>query len=293
MKKSYDPDAKFIIVDGEKYCYRVSGHGPTVLLIHGITDSSQYFWREFFEYFNSEYTVIALDLRGHGCSAKPKKGYSTIDQVDLVIKFMDIMDIDRTILLGHSLGGIVVTKLALIYPEKVERLVIYDSPLGGGTIQDISWLFSLPRRGGLLSSLTLIPFFGKYLYNIRTPETLRQIIELLRLFYNPELITDELLDEKMKCPYHAYFYSFWRVIIFENIEKDLYKLSMPVLVICGDNDPYVSQKKAKSDANKIPNSKLVIIDEAGHFPLIEQPLKFNEAVDNFFQTFTTNKGFSS
>lgn len=276
-----DPQAQFVTIDGEKYCYRMQGSGPPVLLLHGITDSSRFFWRQFFSFFSSKYSVVAFDLRGHGCSEKPKRGYTTIDQINLILKFMDYLGLGEVVLLGHSLGGIIGTKLALLFPDRVSKLIIYDSPLAGNAYKTILWIMSLPIGGSLSIGLTLIPYVGRYLYNLRTPATVRLAVERLGLFCDPSNISEELIEEKMKCSYDAFYQSFWNVVIGDNIEKDLQRIAMPTLIICGAKDPFVSQKQAKQIKAMIPNSKLVTIENTGHFPLIEKPDEFNQNVSGF------------
>jgi pimeloyl-ACP methyl ester carboxylesterase len=281
MYRPGDPEAQFITIDGGKYCYRKTGEGSPILLLHGITDSSRFFWTEFFQCFRNEYTVIALDLRGHGESEKPKHGYSAVDQAQLVAAFISKLGLDRVILLGHSLGGIIATRFTIVFPDRVSKLIIYDSPLGAGFWKDLWWVTRLPPGGAAIVGAIMVPVLGRLLFRLRSPRTMRLILELLRVFCNPAHIPSEIVQEKMKCTYEAVYYSLWQALILEDFDKDLHCVCAPTLIIRGAGDALVPQDRMEEVALKIPDSQLVIIDEACHFSLIERPEQFNQAVSTF------------
>jgi len=284
MSRTGDPEARFITIDGERYSYRRSGEGHAILLLHGVTDSSRFYWREFFRSFESEYTVVAMDLRGHGDSEKPRCGYSAADQAQLVAKFLDGLELDRPILLGHSLGGIIAARFALLFPDKVSKLIICDSPLRGGFRKDLKWATQLPLSGAMIVGALMIPGLGRFLFSMRSPQTIRLALELLQTFSDPSHIPEEIIREKMKASYEAVSQSLWQAVIFENLDKDLHRISVPTLIIRGADDALVPQDQAEKAASRIPDSQLVIIDSAGHFPLLEQPEQFKRAVSAFLSS---------
>jgi pimeloyl-ACP methyl ester carboxylesterase len=102
--------------DGVEIHYEVSGGGPAVVLVHGITDSSAD-WAPIDERLAADHTVVTLDLRGHGQSGDADD-YSPLAMTQDVAAVMAAAGIDRPLLIGHSLGGAVVTAYAAGAPAR-------------------------------------------------------------------------------------------------------------------------------------------------------------------------------
>ena len=111
-----------IILHGHRVSYRRAGWGPVIVLIHGITGSSQT-WEDVIEPLAEDYTVVAPDLLGHGESAKPRGDYSLGAHASGVRDLLAVLGIERATLVGHSLGGGVAMQLAYQHPEVCQRLV--------------------------------------------------------------------------------------------------------------------------------------------------------------------------
>jgi len=284
MSECGDPGPQFVSIEGGRYCYRRGGEGRVVLVLHGLTDSSRLVWREFFCRFEKEYTIVAMDLRGHGDSEKPEDGYAPADQARLVAAFIDKLGLDRPVLLGHSLGGIIAAKFAILFPQRLIGLVICDSPLGAGFWKNLRLAARLPLKGVAMVGTTMIPLLGRFMFGLRSPRTMRLLLKSLRLFHDPSHITEVLIEDKMKGTYEAVTQSLWHTVVFENLFKDLDCISVPTLIIHGSYDSLVPLDLAKRAASKIPNSRLVLIEKAGHFPMIEQPNLFNQTVSQFLST---------
>ena len=94
--------------------------------MHGF-GSSTYTWRKSVDALAPRYRVYALDLKGFGLTAKPKDGRYHMDAYTRhLLGFLDAMKLERPVLVGHSLGGAVVARLALLHPERVGGLVLED-----------------------------------------------------------------------------------------------------------------------------------------------------------------------
>lgn len=128
----------FIETGGNADCETVSiaahqyaGNGPRVLLIHGISSSSADFdpviaaMSEFCQ-------PITMELRGHGASGKPERGYHYVDYVRDLNAVLAALELEHPIVLGHSLGGIVTLMWAAMNPSTPRALIIEDSPLRSG-----------------------------------------------------------------------------------------------------------------------------------------------------------------
>jgi pimeloyl-ACP methyl ester carboxylesterase len=111
-----------------RLAYRTWGDpdGAPVVLLHGLAGSSAT-WEETGQALGAEWRVYAVDLRGHGESDWPEE-YSFELMRDDVLGFLDELDLDRVGLVGHSMGGVVAYLLAQDYPDRVERLVLEETP---------------------------------------------------------------------------------------------------------------------------------------------------------------------
>jgi pimeloyl-ACP methyl ester carboxylesterase len=101
------------------------GGEKTILCIHGVT-ANCISWDMMARILTPEYTVIAVDLRGRGQSDKPDKGYSPEQHARDIRCIMDDLDLEKTIVMGHSLGAMVSLIFSTRYPERVEKLILMD-----------------------------------------------------------------------------------------------------------------------------------------------------------------------
>src|SRR3954467_15501917 len=142
-----------ITLHGHRVSYRRDGWGPAILLIHGVTGSSET-WDDVIPFLSDRYTVIAPDLLGHGKSAKPRGDYSLGAYASGIRDLLRAIGLERATFVGHSLGGGVAMQLAYQFPERCERLVLVDS---GGLGREVSILLraaSLPGSEFVLPALT-------------------------------------------------------------------------------------------------------------------------------------------
>jgi pimeloyl-ACP methyl ester carboxylesterase len=116
-----------LFANGLNFHYQQAGAGPDVVLIHGVTgDLSIWFLCEAMGKLGRTFRVTAYDLRGHGYSDVPPDGYTSADQARDVMGIMDVLDMDRAMLLGHSFGAVIAMHAAVLFPERVEALVLSD-----------------------------------------------------------------------------------------------------------------------------------------------------------------------
>lgn len=107
--------------------YQQAGEGPDVVLIHGVTgDLSIWFLCHAMGVLSQSFRVTAFDLRGHGYSDVPPSGYTSANQAGDLMAVMDALGIERAMLVGHSFGGVVALHAAVLYPDRVEAVVLSD-----------------------------------------------------------------------------------------------------------------------------------------------------------------------
>src|SRR2546423_5190040 len=146
-------DYEEITLHGHRVSYRRAGWGPVIVLIHGITGSSQT-WEHVIEPLAEHYTVVAPDLLGHGESAKPRGDYSLGAYASGIRDLIVALGHQRATVVGHSLGGGVAMQMAYQFPERCERLVLVSS---GGLGRDVHLLL---RAASLPGSELVLPLLA-------------------------------------------------------------------------------------------------------------------------------------
>src|SRR6202158_5614691 len=124
------PPGKLLDVNGVAVHYVKSGGGPAIVVVHGFGGSTFSFRYQMAE-LSRDHRCVAIDLKGFGYSQRPEGGdYSLTGQAGLVLQAMDLLGIDRCVLMGHSMGGDVSMRIATIAPERIEKLILAASATG-------------------------------------------------------------------------------------------------------------------------------------------------------------------
>src|ERR687893_478362 len=144
---------------GHRVTYRTAGSGPALLLLHGITNSSQT-WEQVAPLLTDRFTLIAPDLLGHGESATPRGDYSLGAHASGVRDLLTALGVERATVVGHSLGGGIAMQFAYQFPERCERMVLVSS---GGLGREVHLLLraaALPGADWVLPVLTSRELLG-------------------------------------------------------------------------------------------------------------------------------------
>lgn len=143
--------AGFITVNGVKLHYLDwGGNGDTLLLLHGMGDTAHRY-DDFAPKFTNQFRVLALTRRGHGESEIPETGYDTATLVEDIRQFLDALKIQRVVLAGHSFAGDELTQFAVVHPDRVIKLIYFDSAFDHSRVPE-SLRFK-PLHGGGAESL--------------------------------------------------------------------------------------------------------------------------------------------
>jgi pimeloyl-ACP methyl ester carboxylesterase len=117
-----------IHANGLNFHYQQAGVGPpNVLLIHGVTgDMSIWYLCQAMGTLARSFGVTGYDIRGHGYSDVPPYGYTSFDQAGDTLAIMDALGIERAMLVGHSFGGVIAMHAAVLYPDRIDAVVLSD-----------------------------------------------------------------------------------------------------------------------------------------------------------------------
>jgi pimeloyl-ACP methyl ester carboxylesterase len=275
-----DPDSLFANISGLSIHYKTAGNGtPVILLLHGF-GASVFSWREVMVPLGNFGTVIAFDRPSFGLTSRPMPGewtganpYASESQSDQTVALMDSLGIQNAILIGNSAGGTISVLTALRHPERVQALILIDPAIySGGSPSWIQWFSFLPQ----------VQKWGPYLARqIATQGD--SIISLA--WHNTSKITPYIIEGYHK-PLKAQNWdrALWELTIASHplgLDKQLSNISVPVLIITGDDDRIVPTNESIRLASEIPGSRLIVIPDCGHVPQEEQPALFMAAVEDF------------
>jgi pimeloyl-ACP methyl ester carboxylesterase len=265
---------------GHRVRYLQAGEGPVLALIHGITSSADT-WKPAMAGLCRDHTVIAPDLLGHGASAKPRGDYSLGAYASGVRDLLAALGHDRVTVVGHSLGGGVGLQYAYQFPERTERLVLVSS---GGLGREVSVLL---RAAALPGAELVLPFLvprwigraaggvgwaGARL-GLRPSQDLG---ELVRGFLS-------LADAEAR----AAFLHTLRAVVDPggqrvNGNDRLYLAeALPTLLVWGERDPIIPAAHGIAAHESMPGSRLEIFSGGGHFPHLDDPVRFVELMRDF------------
>lgn len=234
--------------------------GVPVLLLHGFTDS----WRSFelvLSHLPATIRAIALSQRGHGDADRPAAGYGPRDFAADLAAFMDALALNRVVVVGHSLSTIVAQRFALDRPERTLGLML------------VSWR-GYPRQSAVaaLASLT-DPIDPGFVRRFQV-ESLAQPV--------PAAFLDAMVRESLKVPARV-----WRAIVeafvADEFSAELGTISVPTLVIWGDQDLTCPRSEQEALAATIAGARLTAYPGAGHALHWEEPARFAADLEAFVE----------
>ena len=164
---------------GHTVGFQISGGGPLLVLLHGITSTSEA-WREVMPRLAERYTVVAPDLLGHGRSAKPQGDYSLGAYAAGLRDLLAVLDLERGTIVGHSLGGGIAMQFSYLFPEHVERMALISS---GGLGKEVHPLL---RASTLPGSEWVLPLLARE-WTVNAGDAVRRVANKLGLEAGPDL----------------------------------------------------------------------------------------------------------
>jgi len=237
-----------IVIHDSLVHYEVMGRGRPLAFIHGWLGSWRY-WVPAMEGLSVGYRAYALDLWGFGDSDNVARYYSIDAYVDLLREFLDRLGIHRVALVGHALGGVVALRFAAQFSDRVEQVMGVSVPLVAEAVNRP--LVSLSGNGGAVARL------------------------VARRASFPEL------DMEVRKVDVAAIVRSVRSAMDYDLRRDLISLKVPVLLVHGGNDPFIRPPKEEWYSGRDANLRVIFLDGAQHFPMLEEQNKFNRLLLDF------------
>ena len=227
--------------------------GHTVLMVHGAYDDHRV-WRYQYSYLERGNTPISIDLPGHGSSEGP-----TINKPEefrsFIKAFVDIMGLSPFVFAGHSMGGSMALDYAIHHPDDVKGLVLVGSAPYWKLSNELIELWKTDPEAARSRNLD-------YLFS-------KQTHKRIRTEYGNQLASTSVeacLADSENC-------------VLYDLGKFINAIKSSALVICGDEEEWI--QGSKEIQAELSNSRLEVVQGAGHAILIEQPILFNDAMGSY------------
>ena len=266
-----------INANGVNIYYEVHGTGKPLVLIQGAFVSST-MWKPQIELFSKEYQVIVYDIRGHGQTGPTDaKKYSLELFADDLHALLDKLEIQKPVICGLSLGGMIGQVYAIKYPDDLSALILADTAVSMTlTFWDKMMVYFLAPKWVMLSTLRLmgvknfIRFSFWYASVTRSKEWLG----------NEEIVEYEK-NEMLSLEKKEYLKIFGSIYDFRL--QDLENIHVPTLVLYGEFESSSVIKHHEKLHELIPNSSLYMIPNAGHTSNLENSEVFNSRLNDFLK----------
>lgn len=271
-----------VMPDGHRIVYATSGcpDAPPLLMIHGWF-SHRGVWRRTVDAFEDSHYCVTADLLGFGDSDKPQDGdYGIKAQAQRILHLADAIGLDTFTLLGHSMGGQISLCIAsLLAPQRVNKL----SVVSGVVTAQLSPLVErlIYREVTLGAGLPCLYAFVRWLSRYRWCS----YFHFRSWFYRMDALPfdDWEVDRRMALQpgIHIPAYKAGQAIHGLNLTAHLTRIAAPTLAIFGRQDGTVPVSDGYLIQQYVPDSRLVLIDECGHFAMYEQPNQYLNALRAF------------
>ena len=236
---------------------------PVVLLLHGLGATGESWQLQTPELVKAGMRVVAPDLPGFGESGHPDGGILIRSMAESMATLLHKVVDDPVIVVGISMGGVVALQLALGHPQLIRKLVLVNTFARLTPDSLNGWVYLLRRY--VMLNMQGISAQADYVAK--------------RIFPKPEqevpraTLKQEILQSDPKVYRGA-----MRALGFYNVVGRLKELSLPVLVVSGENDTTVPLKNQYYLAEHIKGAQHVLIPEAGHAVIADQPERFNQVL---------------
>jgi pimeloyl-ACP methyl ester carboxylesterase len=271
-------DSRTAEIDGLQLHYLTTGHGPTVILLHGYAETSR-MWRPIMPQLAERFTVIAPDLPGIGDSGIPVNGLDMKTSATRIHMLARSLGVEKTRVVGHDIGLMVAYAYATQFPAETEKLVVMDAFLPGvagwETIYNNpnTWHFRFngPYPEALVKGRERTYF--EYFWNVFTADKTRSIPEADRKAYTEAYSK----PGRMRAAW-TYFAS-WPQLAKDFAQLSRRKLTMPVLSIGGEKS--LGNELAEQMRLVADNVTVVVLKDTGHWIMEERPKETTDALVRF------------
>lgn len=265
-----------IKANGVEHYYETSGQGTPLVLVHGgFVDHRM--WDPQVDYFAERYQVIRYDLRGHGLTGGTPEASYTIDLFgEDLHTLLDALKLERVVLCGLSLGGMVAQAFAVRHTERLKALILADTAVSVRlTLSDKFQRYVLAPKWLMLWIIRWMTVPGFVNFSFKAARWTRSSdwfgADPQTMAYVRKAMLEIPTEEYLKI-YEA---------IYEFDLLDLARISVPTLVLNGEKESRAVFRHTEEMLKLIPGAEAHIVKKAGHTSNMENPERFNQFVSEF------------
>jgi len=258
-------------INGIQMGFEIIGEtGLPIVLIHGF-GLNRSIWKAMAENYLSAHTVILPDLRGHGESQVTKGAYSMDVLAGDLSALLDFLNYDKAVICGHSMGGYVTLAFAEKFQERLSGLGLITTHAAADSEakqKDRHQMVEAVRENvAVVLAESLAPKLTK-------DESIRRQSHQILAGTDTDGIIGALMGMAERPS---------RMDLFPKIE-------VPVLVVAGKEDQIIDVDMARQMANSLPQGRFLLIEDAGHMPMIEAPKALGEGLEWLLSKVKADKG---
>lgn len=251
---------------------RVGGQGPALLFWPSLLMTGS-MWADQAEYFADRYTVIVVDPPGHGDSQALHRMFRFEDCARAVEQILDTLGIERTHVVGNSWGGMIGGTFAALYPHRVGASVLMNATASRANLRQ-----TVEFR--LLTEIVRI--LGRF----REPLTTRAV----KAFVGPTIMRERpqveqtIRAELRELNVDSVYWAVNSVVPARPDQRELLgRITAPVLVVAGREDPTFPVAETQLMAEAIPGAEFAVMENTGHLAALERPQEVNALIDEFLK----------
>lgn len=279
-------------VNGVELYYKVMGKGSPLVVLHGGPGLEHSYFLPHLARLAEHHRVVFFDQRANGRSAAPKDTSAmTLDQYveDLEELRKELGIQEKMALLGHSWGALIAMRYAIKYPEALSALILVN-PVAASSQYRAQSMRRMQSRMTPADSLTRLSIMQSEPFRRGSPVALEQFFKVV---FRPTLY-DRKNIEKLRFQFppdyaaKSAMLQYMREMLNYDIHRQLSAITAPTLIIHGDVDPLPLEAVERLHES-ITNSKLVIMNDSGHFPFIEKPEELFRLLEGFLNRTPSQK----
>ena len=273
-KKGLLPEGKYAgCANGYRIHYLDEGEGDAVVFLHGSgpgASGHSNFKGNYPFLVDAGYRCIVPDHIGYGFSDKPDdRDHPLAFFVECIKQTLDVAEVGQCTIVGNSLGGAVALGLALEFPELVDKLILM-APGGLSELHEYQQMPGMQKVFQVFGSGEPV-----------TPEVMKDLFAT-GLMHNPDLATDELVEERMQIMQIMNGHVMASMQIPVLVDR-LPELDCPVLGFWGMDEKMMPENGIMAMAHNIRHLRLILVTECGHWVMVEHEGMFNRACLDFLQ----------
>jgi pimeloyl-ACP methyl ester carboxylesterase len=277
-------------IAGRRLRYLDMGHGPPLLLVHGL-GASWRIWAENVADLATDHRVIAVDLPGFGRSQALSAPTDIAHYADVLARLLDRIGVQRATVAGHSLGGVVVQRLAIGHPDRLDGLMLVSSGSLRLAARQTLAFYGLAASSAVLSRMAPLAYFaGPTLRVAMMVEPFRRHIAA-HAVHDPTDFPSKYVAEMLA---HAAFSPGFAVAMRAAMRPGIWdqadRIETRTLILSGESDRIVPVQAVKELSDRIPNASLELWSDVGHHPMLERPARFNERLRAYVRERTQSDG---